>query len=212
MPAVAPFSPRKLVPSLDPAFVMREYKFFTPVVGDLLKAVKEVGKGPGIIRPPRRLLIDPTEEEVHAALSLCRTAPLLSVDIETAFGQMTHIGLAWTEEDAICVPFQDSRKANNSYWPDVDSEHRVLEAVRGVLESGVPKVGQNYGGYDALWLLEKYAIRTFNFREDTRLQHHALFAELKKSLEFLGSGYSDQGPWKKLGRRADVDGGKKGDE
>lgn len=125
---------------------------------------------------------------------------------------MTHISLAWSEEDVITVPFTDYRKVTRCYWPTLDLEMQAMEAVRAVLESPVPIVGQNYGGYDALWLLEKYNIRTMNFREDTRLEHHALYPELKKSLEFLGSGYSEQGPWKKLGRRNNADDATKGDE
>jgi len=50
--------------------------------------------------------------------------------------------------------------------------------------------------YDVAFLWRSYGIKTFNFREDTMLLSHALQPESLKGLGFLGSVYTDHGPWK----------------
>lgn len=75
--------------------------------------------------------------------------------------------------------------------------------IRAWLDNPIPKVGQNFGGYDFLWLLQKYGLRPRNMAEDTRLMHHARYAELDKSLEFMGASYTAQGAWKQMGRRTE---------
>ena len=186
----------KMVPTYHPAFVMRQWKMFVVVVGDLMKAQREVERGPEVVYPKRRLLLEPTIDEVCDYLEDCKTSPLLSVDIETAKGEITCIGFAPTVEDAICVPFTDDRKPSGRYWPTAEKEFLAWSAVKDLMEHPVPKVGQNFCGYDAYWLLVKMGIRTRNLLHDTRLMHHALYPELPKSLEFMGATYTDQGPWK----------------
>jgi len=121
---------------------------------------------------------------------------LLSVDIETAKGQITCIGFASDAEHAICIPFADDRKASKRYWSTAAKEIEAWQIVQQILESDTPKLGQNYAGYDAYWLLKLMGIRTMNLKHDTRLMHHALYPELPKDLGFMGATYTRQGPWK----------------
>ena len=108
------------------------------------------------------------------------------------------IGFAPSEERAIVIPFVDMRKSNRSYWPDTDAELKAWGYVKDICESDIPKLGQNFGAYDAYWLLDKYGIRVRNLLHDTRLMHHALYPELPKSLAFMGASYTRQGPWKTM--------------
>lgn len=188
----------KLLPTFHPEDIRKQWKFYSVGVADLMRAEKEAIKGPGITYPKRTLLLSPTVSEVESFLADCQKSPLLSVDIETGWGQITSIGFAPTPEVAMCVPFVDKRKPNRSYWPTDTQELRVMKAVREVLEHPVPKLGQNFQ-YDLQWIAEKWGINVRNYAEDTRLLHHALYAELPKDLEFMGSSYSDQGAWKTWG-------------
>lgn len=191
----------KIVPSFHPAFVMRDWKFLPTMVGDFIRAKEEAALGPLVVYPKRALLLAPTMEEIEAYLPRLFSSSLLSVDIETGWGQITCIGFAPDEENAICIPFVDLRVPNRSYWETAEEEVAVWSLVRRVLESPVPKIGQSFGIYDAYWLLAKKGIRTMNARHDTRLLHHALSPELPKDLAFLGAAYSTQGPWKHWGHR-----------
>ncbi len=135
-------------------------------------------------------------DEIEAYIPRLLASDLLSVDIETAKGEITCIGFAPDAEHAICIPFTDARKASGRYWSTREKEIKAWQLVQRILESDTPKLGQNYAGYDALWLLEKMHIRTMNLRHDTRLMHHALYPELPKDLGFMGATYTRQGPWK----------------
>ena len=193
---------RKLVPTLHPAFVMRQWKHYPVVVGDLNKAQAEAELGPEIVWPKKKLLIEPSAREVQDWCCRCLDEPgPLSVDIETGWGQITSLGIAPNAEEGMCIPFVDLRQPNRSYWRTAEEEAFVWGSIKDVLESPVPKLGQNFGGYDAYWILDQMGIRTMNFREDTRLLHHNLYPELPKDLGFMGASYTRQGAWKMMGWR-----------
>lgn len=192
----------KILPTFHPAFIMRQWKFFVVGVGDFIKANSE-GANRELILPHKEILIEPSIPEYrdYADRYLLRS-DLLSVDIETGWGQITCIGFAPNAEQAIVVPFVDIRKPNKSYWGTEQEEVDAWEITKEIVESNVPKLGQNFGGYDAFWLLDGYGIRPYNFRHDTRLMHHALYPELPKDLEFMGASYTNQGAWKSWGRKS----------
>lgn len=188
----------KLLPTYHPASVFKQWKMLTIVIGDLLKAAREADRGPKIIYPHRQLIVEPTIDEVEAFVPECLASDLLSVDIETGWGGITCIGFAPTHERAMCIPFVDKRKANRNYWPTSELEFRAWRATQTILESPVPKLGQNYV-YDFIWLYEEAGIGTRNYRDDTRLMSHALYPELPKDLATLAGSYTQVGAWKQYG-------------
>lgn len=191
----------KVFPTIHPAAVIHQWKFFTVFIGDLIKAAAQA-EFPEVRRPKRELTLEPTLDDLWAYLPRLLASSLLSVDIETGWGQITNIGFAPDPEHALNVPFVDTRSINRSYWPSLREEREALRFVRTVLESDVPKLGQNYGGYDATVLLNQWRMGTHNLLHDTRLMHHALYPELPKSLEFMGNSYATQGAWKWMGRKS----------
>jgi hypothetical protein len=188
----------KVMPTLHPDTVRREWKMLPIVVGDFIRAQAECVT-PEIIYPDVKLMTEPTEAEVRDYLiDVCMKSDLLSVDIETAWNMITCIGFAPNPREAMCIPFLDRRKGNKSYWPDAITEFRVWKRIASVLESPVPKVFQN-GPYDIAWLYKTRGISVMNYRHDTRLMHHALYPELPKTLAFMGSNYTNLGAWKHWG-------------
>lgn len=190
----------KILPTFHPAYVMRQWKMYPVVVGDLLKAQRE-SEFPEIRPPERTILVPETTAELDIyAKDVLEKADILSVDIETGWGQITCIGFAADKREAMVVPFFDFRKINHSYWPNLNQEIEAWRIVKRLCECPVPKLGQNFL-YDAYWLLRKMGIMCLNYREDTRLVHHALYPELPKSLGFMGACYTDQNAWKLMNRR-----------
>jgi len=191
----------KLLPTYHPAFVIRQWKFLAVVVADLVKAARLAAQGPKLQYPEKTIIIQPLETTVAAFLKKAVEAPLLSVDIETGWGQITSIQFSpWPFTEALSIPFFDLRKPNRSYWGSTETEYRVWKLVADALAHPVPKLGQNFT-YDVFWLLWKMGLRVNNYAEDTRLQHAALFPELPKDLAFLGSSYTELGAWKQKGGR-----------
>lgn len=191
----------KLLPTLHPAFIMRQWKYYTVAIGDVIRAAEEARLGPEIVWPHKQLHLEPTLADVRDWKERMLSADILSVDIETGWGFITCIGFATSAGEAYTIPFVDLRKPNRSYWATKAEEAEAWATVKEVLESDIPKLGQNFCGYDAYWLLAKMGIRTNGLAHDTRLLHHALYPELPKDLAFMGASYTRQGPWKLMNQR-----------
>lgn len=195
----------KLLPTYHPQFVMQQWKYFSVVTADIEKAHADAHKhGNKIVLPYRELWLEPTLDDLEKFDQYIVKSDLLSVDIETGWGMITCIGFAPSQERAIVVPFADLRNPNKSYWKSEEEEVQAWGYVKRWLENkSIPKVGQNFAGYDFLWLLQKYGIKPYRMEHDTRLMHHARYPEMEKSLEFMGASYTNQGAWKQMGRKTE---------
>jgi len=195
-PGLRPLFPYKLVPTVHPSHVRRNWKMFVPTVHDLVRATVEADAGPAVVHAERTFYLNPSIEEVEEYLHWCEAAELVSVDIETGWGMIRGISFARSASEAMYVPFIAINKPSKNYWDSEALERRAWVAVRTLLASPVPKLGQNFGAYDALWLLDKAGLRVNNYCQDLRLLHKALYPELPAALEFMAGAYSRQGPWK----------------
>ncbi len=204
----------KLLPVYHPAFVIKQWRWFTVGVGDFMKAERESAFA-AVRHRKRRLLLEPSISDLwdYATEKLNEEIDrpdYLSIDIETGWGQITCFGVGPSPSEAICCPFVDLRRPNRSYWSTVTDELRAWDWVRAVCETNIPKLGQNFT-YDTFWLLDRMGIKMRNYRHDTRLLHHALFPELPKDLGFMAANYESVGPWK-LMRKPGVGGTEKRDD
>ena len=187
----------KLLPTYHPAAVLREWSHRPTVVADLMKAKREA-TFPEVRRPACEIWIEPTLEDIDVFIRdfVQTRCDLLSVDIETSGSRITCIGFAPSAANAIVIPFDDERAAGRSYWPTREAEAAAWAAVRRVLEdTSIPKLFQN-GLYDIAFLWRAYGIGVRGAREDTMLLSHSLQPESLKGLGYLGSIYTDHGPWK----------------
>jgi uracil-DNA glycosylase len=186
----------KLLPTYHPAALFRQWSNRPTTVIDLIKARREA-EYPEIRRPACEIWIEPTLEDINEFInSRIAGCDLLSVDIETSGSRITCIGFAPSASAAIVIPFDDPRAKGGSYWPDRESETRAWVLLRSVLtDRSIPKLFQN-GMYDIAFLLRSYGITVRGCSEDTMLLHHALQPESLKGLGYLGSIYTDFGPWK----------------
>lgn len=195
---------QKILPTYHPAAVLRQWNWRPIVVADLMKGWREA-QFPELRRPARQLYLNPMLEELEVFIQYFRLNqsqfPFLSVDIETAGGQINCIGFAWRRDCALVIPLAHPTTFR-PYWPDAGVELRVWEIIRELLESPVPKIGQNFL-YDLQYIL-KLGIRPANVLEDTMLLHHSLYPEMQKGLGFLASIYCNE-PAYKLMRRVRPD-------
>lgn len=186
----------KLLPTYHPAGVLREWSNRPVTIADLMKAGREAAF-PEVRRPKCEIWIEPAIEDMERFYEeFIRGCPLLSVDIETSGNQITCIGFAPSIGRAIVIPLFDERAAGRSYWPDIDSERAAWAFIRRICEDvSIPKLFQN-GLYDIAFLLRSVGIGVRGAQEDTMLLSHALQPEMLKGLAYLGSVYTDHGPWK----------------
>lgn len=187
----------KCLPTYHPAAILRQYELRHVIILDLIKAKAE-SEFPEIRRPLREIWLEPDLGDCQRFYSrYIRESRCMAVDIETASGQITCIGFAPDITHALVVPFVDFRKPGNNYWGSVDAELAAWDFVEWILHSGIPVVGQNYN-YDSQYLWMKYGVTTPSWMDDTMLLHHALYPESQKSLDFLGSVYTNELAWKTM--------------
>jgi len=187
----------KVLSTYHPAAIFRQWGLRPVTVMDLMKARRE-SQYPDIRRPKREIWIQPTLEDLYEFdKRYLQSCERISVDIETYGKVITCIGFAPTPHIALVIPFFDPRGAGRNYWNDADTYHEVINLIRDILSRPTPKTFQN-GLYDITFIYRAWGIKTYGAEDDTMLLHHALQPESLKSLEFLGSVYSDEGPWKQM--------------
>lgn len=189
----------KVLPTYHPASVLRQWNQRPIVVADLMKAAREA-QFPDIRTDVAEVWVEPGIEDLWAFKSLyINGCELLSFDIETLPSRklITCIGFAPSGGASLVVPFCDWRSPTGSYWPTPALERGAWAFVREVLDSPIPKVGQN-GLYDLQWLWAIAGIPVRNYAHDTMLHHHALLPEFQKDLGFLGSVYTNYPAWKQM--------------
>lgn len=193
----------KVLPTFHPAHVLRSYENRVVVVTDLMKARVEM-TSKEFNRKRREIWTEPDISDLHLWWEEHGSkSELLSIDIETEkCRQISEIGLASDSTHALHIPFIVDR--TKSYWPDIETEMAAWKFIRMVMNSEIPKVGQNFI-YDIQYLWKIMGIPVHNFVHDTMLLHHALYPGMRKSLGFLGSIYCNEPAWKGLRREGNKD-------
>jgi DNA polymerase I-like protein with 3'-5' exonuclease and polymerase domains/uracil-DNA glycosylase len=180
----------KVIPTFHPAYVLRVWGDRYKVVHDLRRARHEA-QFPEIRDPGYKFIIRPSLEQVQetcAALASGSLGRIIANDIETKNHQISCSGFAWSETDAICIPFFGSN--GEPYWSTPEEEILVIEAIRSVLESpAVELVGQNYA-YDAQYNFRRLLSFTV-LKHDTLLAEHILNPGEDKDLAYLSSKYCE---------------------
>jgi uncharacterized protein YprB with RNaseH-like and TPR domain len=164
---------------------------------DIYKAVEVYNNGWNV--PEERFNIDPTASEVEAFVEeAIENQYLLGTDIEGTGLNLEHsevvvLGFAWSESDAICVPFR--REGGEPYYNASDWK-RVQKAITRLFAEG-RFMFQNGVGYDIPLLRNRgWTFPLENFEMDTMVLHHAINPEMPHNIGFISSQYGKQPYWK----------------
>lgn len=180
------------IPTLDPHSVLREYPLERDLVRDLVR-VEGWANGRSLLPPNPRFIIRPdlhttlvTLASLHSTLE--ETPTRLSVDIETRAGHIACIGLAWSRQDAICIPFMDVTHVDG-YW-GLEEETTIIEWLGKILtHPNAEVIGQNWL-YDSQYIY-RWWLFVPNLSRDTMIAHHSIFSNLRKGLDYLSATYCD---------------------
>jgi uracil-DNA glycosylase family 4 len=187
----------KVLPTYNPAAILRQWDLRHVTVLDLMKAKREA-EFPDVRRPQRFIHVPESIDDIgrfyRDHIEGLSAHDTLAADIETAAEQITCYGFAPSALNALVIPLVDPRRGG-SYWPTLEDESRAIGWIRTILGHRVRKIFQN-GLYDINWTWKKLGIPIVNAGEDTMLLHHALLPESEKGLGFLGSVYTNEPAWK----------------
>lgn len=182
---------RKVLPTYHPAYILRSWADRGIVVSDFRRAFRAANSPALWPSPPQQFFLRPDFLQAQTVLSdllvHADQGPLtLSVDIETAAGHITCLGIAWSSQAAICIPFVEGA---SSYWP-FDQEFEIIRLLKVLLtHPRVSVIGQNFL-YDAQYIARHWGFIP-NFARDTMLMQHVCFPSMPKNLGFLSSMYCE---------------------
>lgn len=186
---------RKVIPTIHPAAVLREWSARALVVRDLKRAAGEYTSREYTNRPAWKFLVRPSFDTVQQTFSqlharLCAGEELwFDFDIETRAGHIACVGISWSVEEGISVPFMCVEK-REGYWSE-DEETRIVEMFYRLTTHSNARCRWQNGLYDAQYIYRHWHFIP-NHGQDTMISHHSLFAALPKGLSFLASLYA---PW-----------------
>lgn len=212
----ATMTEHKVIGTYHPAAILRNWKDRPIAIKDMMKAKRE-SRTRKIKLISRNINIAETVDDIWWFIQemMDNSSGPISVDVETFRNQITMVAITRADNEALVIPFCFLEKASikglvnlargverpgsegGSWWATLEEEYHAWEAVRYVLALPDAKLFQN-GIYDMQRFWKPYAIPTFNAQEDTMLLHHALYPEVAKGLDFLGSVYTDERAWKLL--------------
>ena len=186
----------KVIPTIHPAKLLRQWRLRPAVVVDFERIHKEQHYEE-IRRTPRKFDICRSKEEAQEFFEEAKGSEWLAFDVEVESNQITCIGLSCRPHRSVSIPFWFG--ASGSLWT-VEDEKWLWGELRGLLESDTPKKIAQSGMYD-LEVIESCMGFRPKLHFDTMYGFHVLYPEFPKKLEFLTSIYTDH-PYYKFQRRA----------
>lgn len=133
-------------------------------------------------------------ERADIAEFVGRTLPL-SGDLETRSGHIACFGIAWSAEDAICIPSLTVNDEKPFYWTEEEEAKILLYISRLFAHPAIEWVGQNFL-YDCQYFYRHWGILP-KIVLDTMIGHHSIFSNMRKGLDFLSAMYAqDHVYWK----------------
>lgn len=143
---------------------------------------------PGV--PKFKYSLAKTVDDVRQLRDHCNSAPLVSIDIETA-GKPTIITcIAFTyllddgTMDTMVVPFYDWQQKNNWYWSREADEIKIWEYIRDILECPDSFKCFQHGIYDVVHLMTR-GLAPVNYLVDSLWLMYSLYVETPRKIDYI---------------------------
>jgi uracil-DNA glycosylase len=194
----------QVIPTIHPRNLVRDPSQAHLLQIDLKRA-KNIYEGKQLPRNYKFILEPSFEDACFHLEQLIREADLAQTggqpplpiggDLETRSGHIACLGIAWSEVDAICIPFLTVDNEKPFYW-SVEEETELVYLIYQLFNHPhVVSLGQNYL-YDCQYYWRHWGFLPSNVR-DTMIGHHSIFSNMRKGLDFLSSMYAhDHVYWK----------------
>lgn len=197
----------KCIPTAHPAAVLRQWELRAVVVNDLRRAKKHLSSR--VYSSPKwKFEVRPSFAQVTERISqMYMMAALtrdfwLDVDIETRGGYIACLGLSWSREEGLCIPFMCTER-KEGYW-SLEEEANIIYRLGGLLQNPHVRVRWQNGLFDAQYIYRLWHFLP-NHGQDTMISQHSCFAALPKGLSFLASMYAEHYVyWKDEGKTWDA--------
>jgi DNA polymerase len=183
----------KVIPTIHPSAVLREWSTRALVLTDLRRVKKEMTSREYANIPKWNFLVRPSFDKVMETFDALQTKVQagelwLDFDIETRANHIACVGVSWSRVDALCIPFM-ALGHKEGYW-SLDEETTIIDRFRRLTTHSNARCRWQNGLFDAQYIY-RYWHFIPNHGQDTMISQHSLFCALPKGLGFLGSMYAD---------------------
>ena len=186
----------KVIPTIHPAMVMRQYEFRPITVLDFTR-IREESLSPEFPLPYLdRFITSPSFEKIMDTIKSLHSKEYLAFDIETAKNQIVCIGFGWSNTESICIPIF---YGNGSWWSPRE-ELAIATEIRKLFANPYPKFIAQNAQFDMVYLADKWGVKVANLWMDTMVAFHCVYPELRKGLDFLCSIYTKRPYYKSMSR------------
>lgn len=149
----------------------------------------------------KRILIPETRRDLEIIFEDLARYDTLAADVETEERQITCISIAPTPDLSYSIPIWSKLEPGWSAW-SLDTEVFLYHKLKELLESR--RLIFHNGTYDLTYLAQ-YGIVPRFAPHDTMMIQHSVQPEMRKSLGFMASLYTDNPSWKWRNPRAKKD-------
>lgn len=196
-----------VIPTFHPAAIMRSWPDRTPAVHDLRARVGPLSKGFAVPKPEYRFTLKPSFEQVMDALTHLANLPAgswITSDTETRGESVACLGIAWSDKDAICIPFASAAANSGSYWSP-EEEARIVTALEAPLSGNRLRLSNQNINFDRqYWRRFLFVQSRPSF--DTMVAQHVCWPGTPRGLAYIASLYCRYYKfWKDDGRKWDID-------
>lgn len=183
----------KVMPTIHPAFVLRQRRWAHVFRNDVFKAYKWF-RGVAEWVPPK-IYFNPSVDELSAFFGRDQffTFDLETDGIEPLTCKIRCVGIG--DENEVMLVGLLGKDGLRKFYTDSE-ERKVVELLKSFFEDGSKvKVGHNAGSYDYQVLRCQWGINTKPIL-DTILLHKSVESELPHNLGYVGSLYTEAPAWK----------------
>lgn len=180
----------KVIPTIHPAAIMRDWSLRTLAVNDIRRAARFVNGEP-YPKPEWKFIVRPSFsttiqvlQELKAKLDAAVEPVKLSFDIETRSGHIACAGISWSYLDGICVPLMCVEN-NEGYWRE-DEEAAIVWLLFKILTHPKAWVGGQNIIYDSQYTYRHWCFVP-NVKQDSMITWHTAFVGQRKGLDYQAS-------------------------
>jgi DNA polymerase I-like protein with 3'-5' exonuclease and polymerase domains/uracil-DNA glycosylase len=191
----------RIMPTLHPAFVLRQQRWSHVFRNDVAKAARWF-RGVAAWHPPQ-VTYNPTPSELHSFLT--RPGTVYTFDIETDGIESLDCHIRCiaigTEQEVMVVGMRNNRQPKDldglflDFYGSREAAQISEILCRFFTDPDVPKVGHNAGYFDRLVLQNQMGIDPQPVY-DTMLLHRNVESELPHTLAYVASIYTEAPSWK----------------
>jgi uracil-DNA glycosylase family 4 len=159
---------------------------------------------PELNLPNPNLIIEPSFEQIQSYLRAIQPGHKAAIDIEAFVGEIDCIGVSFSTEHGICIPFCRVPGCEAGYGKDfgesiwsLDQEAWIWEELQRIFwDEHIELIFQN-ANFDWDWI-HKHGLELRGIVHDTMVKTHRILPEMPKSLEYQVSVFTRRSYHKNL--------------